>query len=75
MDNYVTKDVTVEGLAPVYATQDEDGHWFVLPLELKYEFWKDLENEDMVDSGDFADKWSKYMTGGALNLVQLYAKI
>lgn len=59
----------------VYATRDESGHWYIIPIELKEEFFKDETNEEMIDSGDFDDKWGKYRTGGDLNLKQLYAQI
>jgi hypothetical protein len=60
----------------VKAIRDDSGHWYVMPNELCIiEFFKDLDNEDMVDSGEFDEKYGKYMTGGDLNLVQLYAEI
>jgi hypothetical protein len=60
----------------VKAVRDDSGHWYVIPNELRIiEFFKDLNNEDMVDSGQFDEKYGKYMTGGDLNLVQLYAEI
>ena len=59
----------------VKATQDEDGHWYVLPNEVVDDFDKDGQNEDFVDSGDFDNKYNKYRTGGDLNNIQLYANI
>lgn len=59
----------------VKVTRDESGHWYVLPDDIYDEFVKDEENEDMIDSGEFDDKYGKYMTGGGINLVQLYAEI
>jgi hypothetical protein len=60
----------------VKAVRDDSGHWYVMPNEVCIiEFFKDLNNEDMVDSGQFDEKYGKYMTGGDLNLVQLYAEI
>jgi hypothetical protein len=29
----------------------------------------------MTDSGEFDRKWGQYMTGGDLNLIQLWAEI
>jgi len=58
----------------VKAVEDESGHWYVLPNELIASFWKDMENHDFVDSGKFDSKYGEYMTGGDLNLVQLYAE-
>jgi len=62
-------------IIPVYVTNDGDGHWFIIPLELKHDFNNDLNNEYFVDSGNFDDKYGKYRTGGDLNSIQLYAKI
>lgn len=62
-------------LRPVHVTKDEDGHWFVIPIELKKEFNEDLYNENFIDSGKFDKKYGQYRIGGDLNLVQLYAKI
>jgi hypothetical protein len=59
----------------VKAVRDYSGHWYIIPNELYQNFLKDLDNEDMVDSGKFSEKYGKYMTGGDLNLVQLYANI
>jgi len=59
----------------VKAVQDESCHWYVLPNELVDEFYKDEENESFVDSGGFAEKYDEYMTGGCLNIIQLYADI
>lgn len=59
----------------VKATRDENGHWYIIPELLYKHFCVDLENEEMVDSGDFDNKYGKYRTGGDLNLVQLYAEV
>ena len=59
----------------VKATQDENGHWYVLPNEVVDDFDKDGQNEDFVDSGDFDNKYNKYRNGGDLNNIQLYANI
>jgi len=59
----------------VKATQDENGHWYVLPNEVVEDFDKDGQNEDFVDSGKFDNKYNKYRTGGDLNNIQLYANI
>ena len=61
-----------DGWVKVKAIKDESGHWYVIPNELLSDFRKDESNEDMVDSGDFDDKYGQYRTGGDLNLVQLY---
>lgn len=59
----------------VKAIQDESGHWYVIPNDLVNDFYKDELDESMIDSGEFDDKWGNYMTGGDLNLTQLYAEI
>lgn len=55
-------------MTKVKAVQDDSGHWYVIPNELIDEFDFDLEDEDF----DFGAKYGQYMTGGDLNLVQLY---
>jgi hypothetical protein len=62
-------------LQKVKVVQDESGHWYVLPNELLDSFYNEEGNEEFVDSGGFDDKYGKYMTGGALNLIQLFAEI
>ena len=59
----------------VKVTMDESGHWYVLPDDIYDEFVQDEENEDMIDSGKFDDKYGQYRTGGGINLVQLYAEL
>ena len=61
-----------DGWVKVKAIKDESGHWYVIPNELLSDFIKDESNEDMVDSGEFDDKYGQYRTGGHLNLIQLY---
>ena len=59
---------------PVAPMEDEDGHWYIIPLGLKESFILDRQNLDMIDSGEFGEKYDVYRTGGDLNLVQLYVK-
>lgn len=59
----------------VKAIQDESGHWYVIPNDLVNDFYDDEENKSMIYSGEFDNKWGKYMTGGDLNLIQLYAEM
>lgn len=56
----------------VKAVQDYDAHWYLIPNELIDDFYKDCDNEDMTDSGEFDDKYNKYRTHGDVNLTQLY---
>jgi hypothetical protein len=58
----------------IKAVRDDSGHWYVIPNELWNSFFEDLMDIDMCDSGEFDEKYGKYMTGGDLNLVQLYAE-
>ena len=62
-------------LQKVKALKDESGHWHVIPEELAQSFRIDEGDEEMVDSGRFDDKCGKYLTGGDLNLVQLWAEV
>lgn len=58
----------------VHATKDDDGHWYVIPSEMIDEFHRLLEGGEKTED-EFIEKFSDYMTGGDLNLVQLYAEI
>ena len=44
-------------LQKVKAVKDDSGHWYVIPNDLLNEFSKDLENEDLSDSGEFDSKY------------------
>lgn len=59
----------------VYATQYDSGHWYIIPFELKDEFNSDLETLGDENIDEWEDKYGQYMTGGDLNLIQLYAEI
>jgi hypothetical protein len=59
----------------VSAVQDDSSHWYIIPSELKKQFYKDLDNLSNDTCNDFDEKYSQYMTGGDINLVQLYAEI
>lgn len=58
----------------VYPTTDDDGHWYVLPYELRNKFITDVSDDSIVDNGIFDDRYGKYRTGGSLNLVEFYIK-
>lgn len=60
-------------LIKVRPVQDDTGDWYILPNELVKQFYKDQDDEDMVDSGEFGNKYGQYTTGGDLNNIQLYA--
>lgn len=62
-------------MEPIHAVTDDSGHWYVIPLRLAGDFYEDSENEDFCDSGEFDKKYGEYMTGGDLNLIQLYAEL
>lgn len=59
----------------VYAVTDQDGHWYVIPFEMKDDFFKEEENGHIDEYESFIEKYSDYRTGGDLNLIQLYADI
>lgn len=59
----------------VYCIQDNDGHWYVIPYEQREEFQSDLDGLYDENYDEWDDKYAHYMTGGDLNLVELYAKI
>jgi len=60
----------------VKAVKDGDGHWFVIPADQITAFHQMLESSELADDYEaFNDQFADYMTGGDLNLVQLYAEI
>lgn len=61
----------------VYITQDNDGHNYVIPYELRGQFNELLEESNTSDMAQdiFNDMFSHFMTGGDVNLVELYQKI
>lgn len=66
----------------VYAIKDDDGHWYVIPYELKDKFIEldekmGCENEVEFHQAEdyFIELFSQYMTGGDLNFIELYADI
>ena len=73
----------IKSLTAVAAVQDNDSHWYVVPAELKDEFHNLLEmaadynNEPVQEQAEieFDAKFTRYRTGGDLNIVQLYAEI
>lgn len=63
-------------LQKVVALEDGDGHWYVIPVWMQWEFGmlQDLgEEED--DYTEFEETFRKYRTNGDLNLIQLYADL
>jgi len=67
--------INENNLKKVKAVKDDDGHWYVIPNDMLSEFYKELENTEFVDSGEFDNKYGNYRTGGDLNNVQLFADI
>lgn len=62
-------------LKKVAAVKDGDGHWYVIPAEMRSEFYEMLEKGEADEYEAFNEKFGDYATGGDLNLVQLYAEI
>lgn len=60
-----------ENFERVYVTQDESGHWYTIPYNLKEEFelYYYIEDFNMFD-----EKYGKYRTNGDINNVQLFIK-
>ena len=65
-----------------YAVEDSDGHWYVIPFEMKEQFFEldeKIGNENWSESQnadeEFNKLFSQYKTGGDLNLIELYADI
>lgn len=64
----------MSNLRQVHATKDDDGHWYVIPVELVDEFNRLLDGGESTED-EFIEKFSEFMTGGDLNLVKLYAEL
>ena len=62
-------------LEEVQVLIDNSNHWYIIPNDLVDEFLEDNKNEDLIYNDEFDRKWEQYMTGGDLNLVQLYADL
>ena len=62
-------------LEEVQVLIDNSNHWYIIPNDLVDEFLEDNKNEDLIYNDEFDRKWKQYMTGGDLNLVQLYADL
>lgn len=58
----------------VVVLQDEDNHWYIIPIELKDEFIKLSESNSLDDEDEFINKFSEYMTGGSINNIRLYIR-
>jgi hypothetical protein len=65
----------IHGLSEVKALQDHECHWYIVPNDLAFYFHEDTCNVDLIDSGEFDEKWGRYRTGGDLNLIQLWAEL
>jgi hypothetical protein len=63
-------------LIPVVVVQDNDDHWYVIPKNLRVQFYELLEKAERDnDHIDFLEVFDDYMTGGDINNVQLYANV
>lgn len=61
----------------VQALKDDSSHWYIVPNDEVDEFKSLLDKAEQGDfeaEDEFISKFSKYMTGGDLNNVQLYIK-
>lgn len=61
---------------PVVAKQDNEGHWYVIPTEMENDFSRLLDDSGTDEDAEqmFIETFSSYLTGGDLNLTQLYMK-
>ena len=63
-------------LKKVKVTQDDSGHWYVIPSEDSEQFHKDLNHAYAKDNyDDFEALWGMYRIGGGLNNIQLWAEL
>lgn len=63
----------------IYVTQDDCGHWYIIPYKLKDEFIGYISqisdnDEDYELQNEFEEKFGEYRTGGDINLTELYTK-
>ena len=65
----------IPNIEPVKCVQDDSSHWYIIPVNVSDQFYIDMNDESIVDSGEFDKRYRKYRTGGDLNRVQLYAEI
>lgn len=57
----------------VKALQDNDGHWYLVPVHKASQFHSMLRDAEETDDYEgFEDTYGEYATNGDLNLVQLY---
>lgn len=56
---------------PVIAITDQDGHWYVIPKEMKDDFGR-LDNDGADNWVEFNERFDQYRTGGDLNNIQLF---
>lgn len=66
-----------EPFKKVKVTQDDSGHWYLIPNELYGEFnslCEKADNGDYDAMNEVYDKFGIYRTGGDLNNIQLYTK-
>lgn len=71
----ITPSIEDTRFTPVVAMQDNDSQWYVIPANLQSEFNDLLEKGEHDEYESFNDEFSDYMTGGDLNLTQLYMKV
>jgi len=65
----------------VVITQDDDGHSYIIPYEMKEEFIDllnkliecDYEDAEILD--EYVNKFEQYRTGGDINNIELYIKL
>ena len=77
MKKFVSLYLKIRLMERVYVTQDDSGHWYVIPYSLKDQFnaLLDADEEDYDAQDEFILKFSQYMTGGDLNNKELYAEL
>ena len=61
-------------LQKVAAVQDGDGHWYVIPFDSVMVFYQLLDGGEEKEA-EFMKNFNDYLTGGDLNLIQLYAEV
>lgn len=57
---------------PISIEADNDGHTFFIPLHLAEQFRKDVNNNELTESGEFDTIYGEYRVGGCLSQIPLF---
>ncbi len=56
--------------------EDDDGHYYILPVELAKDFDSDLDKANATDEYSyFIEKYGDYMQGSHISTIVIYAEL